>query len=91
MKYKLTVKNCSHSTQLNRYAYGLYMILAIYFIIEGDYAWAFTNLGVALVFDPFDTTVKWQHRPLYQKSWLFVHAAVMLAGLIYLCFQKHWK
>jgi len=65
------------------------MLLVIYLFIKGDYGWAFTNLGVALVFEPFDTTVNWQNRPLYQKAWLLVHVAIMLAGLIFLYFQKH--
>lgn len=89
MKQELTVKSCSQSTRINRYAYALYMVLVIYLAIKGDYEWAFINLGVALVFDPFDTTVKWQHRPFYQKAWLLVHVSVMFAGLIYLYFQKH--
>ena len=88
MKQELTLKTCSQSTRFNRYGYGLYMILVIYLAIKGDYVWAFTNLGVALVFDPFDTTVKWQHRPIYQKAWLLVHVAIMLAGLVFLWFQK---
>lgn len=89
MKQELTLKNCNRSNGINRYTYAIYMVLVIYLFIKGDYVWAFTNLGVALLFDPFDTNVKWQHRPFYQKAWLLVHVALMLAGLIYLYFQKH--
>ena len=89
MKWEVTLTTCSQSTRINRYAYGLYMILVIYLAIKGDYAGAFVNLGVALVFDPFGTTVKWHHRPLSQKAWLLVHVAITLVGLIYLYFQKH--
>jgi hypothetical protein len=89
MKQELISKTCSKSTRINRYAYCLYILLVIYFAIKGDYEWAFINLGVALVFDPFDTTVKWQYRKFYQKAWLLAHVAIMLAGMIYLYFQKH--
>ena len=89
MKQELVLKNCSKSTRIIRVAYSLYMILVIYSFVKGDYVWAFTNLGIALVFDPFDSTVKWQHRPLHQKAWLLSHVALMLTGLIYLYFHKH--
>ena len=89
MKQEPTFKTCSQTTRVNRYDYGFYMVLVIYLAIKGNYDWAITNLGVALVFDPFETTVKWQHRPLYQRAWLLTHVAIMLAGLLFLWFQKH--
>ena len=89
MKQELSLKTCSKSTRINRYAYALYMVLVIFLAIKGDYEWAFINLGVALVFDPFDTSVKWQNRPFYQKAWLLVHVLVMLALMIILYFHKH--
>jgi hypothetical protein len=60
------------------------MVLVLYLFIKGDYEWAFTNMGIALVFDPFNPAVKWQQRPLYQRIWLLVHLAVTFAGLIYI-------
>ncbi len=89
MKQEVMSEKCSKSTRFNRYAYGLYIVLFSYLLIKGDYEWAFINLGVALVFDPFDTKEKWQYRPFYQKAWMLVHVAIMLAGLIFLYFQKH--
>ena len=89
MKRESILKTCTTSTRFNRYAYALYIILFIYLFVKGDYTWAFLNLGVALVFDPFDTAVRWQQRPLYQKAWLFIHVAVMFAGLTYIYMQKH--
>ncbi len=73
----------------NRYAYAFFMVLVVYLAIKGDYEWAVTNFCIAVVFDPFDQTVKWKDRPLYQKAWLLVHAAVMVLGLILIFFQKH--
>ncbi len=86
MKQEPAVKTTSKFTPFNRYAYVLYMVLVIYLVIKGDYEWAFTNLGIALVFDPFDTTVKWQQRPMYQKAWLVVHVALTFAGLFFIIF-----
>ena len=75
-------------TPFNRMAYGLYVVLVIYLFIKGDYEWAFTNLGIALVFDPFDPNVKWQQRPMYQKVWLLVHLTLVVVGLFYIIFFK---
>ena len=89
MKQQLLLKTCSKSTRLNRYVYVLYMVLAFYLAVKGNFVWAFTNLGIALVFGPFNTMEKWQHKPLYQKAWLLVHMAIVLAGMLFLYFQKH--
>lgn len=71
----------------NRLAYGLYLVLVVYLFIKGDYDWAVTNLGIALIFDPFDTEVAWANRPTYQKAWLIVHLVVTFAGFAYLIFR----
>jgi formate/nitrite transporter FocA (FNT family) len=79
----LTVK----SNQINRYAYILYIILVIYLVIKGDYEWAVANMGIAMVFDPFDASVKWTDRPAYQKVWLLIHLTLTFAGLAFLLFR----
>lgn len=89
MKQELKTETTPKFLPFNRYAYVLYMVLVIYLVIKGDYEWAFANLGIALVFDPFDTTVKWQQRPMYQKVWLLVHLALTFAGLIFIIFFNH--
>jgi hypothetical protein len=63
------------------------MILVIYLFAKGDYEWAFTNLGIAMIFDPFDSSVKWSNRPLYQRMWLLAHLTITLGGLAYLAFK----
>lgn len=70
--------------QVNRFVYALYLALVIYLFIKGDIEWAITNLGIALAFDPFDASVTWRHRPVYQKIWLIAHLTIMLAGFVYL-------
>jgi hypothetical protein len=84
MKQELTVNNDKQTVQANRLAYILYMILVAYLFIKGDIEWAITNLGIALVFDPFNANVKWQNRPTYQKVWLIAHVTFTFAGFLYL-------
>lgn len=84
MKQELTAKCDKQSVQVNRFAYILYLILVAYLFFNGEIEWAITNLGIALVFDPFDARVKWDKRPLYQKVWLFAHLTLTFAGFLYL-------
>lgn len=86
MKQELAAKTAPKFSPFNRYAYVAYMVLVIFFFIKGDYDWAFTNMGIALIFDPFNPSVKWQQRPMYQKVWLVVHLAITFAGLFYTIF-----
>ena len=84
MKQELTAKCDKQSVQANRFTYFLYLVLVAYLFIKGDIEWAITNLGVALVFDPFDANVKWQNRPRYQKVRLIAHVTLTFAGFLYL-------
>lgn len=84
MKQTITTKNNSQAIQINRWGYILFMVLVLYFAISGDYDSAITNMGIALIFDPFDQTVKWQERPFYQKAWLLVHVSIVIIGFIYI-------
>lgn len=84
MKQELTAKCDKQSVQINRFAYILYMVLVAYLLFKGDIEWAISNMGIALVFDPFDPKVKWQNRPLYQRVWLIVHLTLTFSGLLYL-------
>ncbi len=88
MKQAITAKSKAQSNKINRYAYILYMVLVLYLVIKGDYDWAVTNMGIALVFDPFDASVKWQDRPPYQKGWLMMHVAIMVIGFVYVFLIK---
>lgn len=66
------------STTFNRWLYGGFVLLCVYFLIQGEFINAASNLGIALIFDPFDQTVKWNDRKLYQRIWLFVHVALVI-------------
>lgn len=65
----------------NRVLYSGFVLFSIYFLIRGDYGAAFSNAGLALIFDPFDYKIKFQQRPLYQRVWLYVHAGIVITGL----------
>ena len=68
----------------NRWAYGAFILLVIYGVLSGNYGDALMNLGIALIFDPFDQNVKWNDRPRYQRVWLLVHVSLVLAGFTFL-------
>ncbi len=65
-------------------AYGLFLVLVIYSTIAGHYDDAVINLGIALIFDPFDTTVRWNDRPIYQRVWLLAHLLILFAGFFWI-------
>lgn len=46
---------------------------------------AASNLGIALIFDPFNQQKKWNDRPLYQRVWLIVHV-MLVFGLFAISF-----
>lgn len=77
----------NQSAGINRYAYFLYLLLVIYQLCTGNFEWAVSSFGIALIFDPFDGSVKWQNRPKYQKIWLLAHLTILLAGFAILVFR----
>lgn len=88
MKEAMTAINTVQSNKINRYAYLVYLALVVYLVCKGDYDWAVTNLGIALIFDPFDAAVKWQDRPAYQRAWLIAHLGIVLSGFFYIFLVK---
>lgn len=80
----------SVSVGVNRWLYGLLVITSLYFLFKQDYMSAASNLGIALIFDPFDQSVKWQDRKIYQRVWLIVHLTLSIGLLVYGIFiDKH--
>lgn len=67
-----------------RIAYVLFILLAIYqVIVRKNFIDAATNLGIALIFDPFNIKVSWSDRPQWQRAWLIIHLAFAAALLGY--------
>jgi hypothetical protein len=71
----------------NRLMYGGFVAISLYqLLFHKDVSDAMSNLGIALIFDPFDPKVTWANRPIYQRAWLVVHVIVVfgLLGVILL-------
>lgn len=77
-----TSEPISRTKVINRVLYALMTCLGLYFLIRGEAGVGLSNLGIALVFDPFDQKITWAKRPLYQRVWLIVHLLVVLAALV---------
>lgn len=65
------------SGKFNRILYACFLLMGIYFLASKDISSAMSNLGIGLIFDPFDQKVPWQQRPQYQKIWLITHLSVV--------------
>ncbi|MBC7886740.1 MAG: hypothetical protein H7Z13_02550 [Ferruginibacter sp.] len=66
---------------INKPAYLIFVLAGIYFLITGDFSQAMVFWGLAIVFDPFNPTIPFDKRPVYQKTWLFIHVAITLTLL----------
>jgi hypothetical protein len=66
------------SQKVYRVLYGAFILFAVYFLVRGEIMEAASNLGIALIFDPFNG-LKWEERKTWMKGWLFVHVAVVSA------------
>lgn len=72
------------STTVNRWAYAAFVLLSLYFLfVSKDLVSAASNLGIALIFDPFNPAVKWTNRKNWQKGWLLLHVLLTLGLLLY--------
>lgn len=71
----------------NRTLFVLMISLAVIFTFLGDYGMAASDMGLALVFDPFNASVPWSSRPLVQRI-VPLMVLVMTIGLFVLAIQK---
>jgi hypothetical protein len=71
----------------NRFAYAAFTLMGLlYWIFGSDKSLAISQLGIALIFDPFNPNQPFGQRPLYQKGWLIVHLGLVLTGFLWLVF-----
>ena len=68
---------------INRFMYGGFVVLAVVMLATGNWMTGVSNLGIALIFDPFDTKQPFKERPRWQQVWLVVHVCVLFAALGY--------
>jgi hypothetical protein len=86
--HKETKQAVDKSMVFSRFMYGAFVVLSLYHLfIRHDLADGMSNMGIALIFDPFDQRVTWSYRPLFQRAWLIVHASIVLVLLGYLLVQ----
>ncbi len=79
---KATAKDIS--PVINRWGYVAFVLVSLYFLfVSKDIVTAASNLGIALIFDPFNPAVKWTNRKGWQKAWLVVHVLLTLGLFVY--------
>jgi hypothetical protein len=67
------------SIRIQRLLYGACVALGLYYtILLLDPGMAAASWAVGLIFDPFDQTVAWRHRPRWQRLWLLAHVAIVV-------------
>jgi hypothetical protein len=70
----------SMKTPFNKFLYLGFILLGTYqAIFTNDYVQAASSLGIGLAFDPFDQDQKWNDRPTWQKTVLFIHLGIVAA------------
>lgn len=85
VKNQTTNKPNGISGKYNKTLYSCFVLIAIYFLlINKDIESAMSNLAIALIFDPFDQTISFAKRPVFQRIWLLVHVLIIfsLLGII---------
>jgi len=83
-----TARPMDRTVLFNRLLYGAFIALAVYFLATHRITEAMSNLGIALIFDPFDQKVTWNKRPAYQQIWLIVHLSIVFGLVGILLFQR---
>ena len=62
----------------NRYLYIAFVLFGVYILaFKHELGNASIYFGIALAFDPFDTTQPWNKRPLWQRVVLILHLAIV--------------
>jgi hypothetical protein len=65
-------------TSFNKYLYIGFVLLGLYELwVKKSALEAATQLGIALIFDPFDQNQPWKERTKKQKAILIIHLALM--------------
>jgi hypothetical protein len=72
----------------NKPAYVIFMAAGIVSFCMKDFSEAFTFIGFAMIFDPFNTEVPFNKRPFYQRAWLFIHLLLTIALLVLMLVWK---
>ncbi len=66
----------------NKMIYAAFLIVAIIFSLRSDFSTAVIFGGIGLAFDPFNQSVSFGKRPLWQKLWLIAHIAFVISIVV---------
>lgn len=66
----------------NKFIYSIFLVAAIIFVCLKDYSTAIIFGGIGLDFDPFDQSVTFSRRPLWQRVWLIAHIIGVMAVIV---------
>jgi hypothetical protein len=69
--------------KLNKYFYAGFGIAGAIFIFLKDYRSAIIFMGISLAFDPFNQSVPFQKRPVWQRVWQIAHLIITLTLLYF--------
>ena len=70
----MTCNTLKENSTNNRLAYFGFLGLGIvYMIFMQDFALGASMIALSLIFDPFDSSVHWRKRPMFQKFLLTGH------------------
>ncbi len=72
----------SLSSNFNRIGYGIMVLCGIVFLSIGNLSNASIYLGLAFIFDPFDATIAWPKRPVWQRAWTVAHLVAVLVIMV---------
>lgn len=82
-------KTSKAEVTLMRGMYAGFILLSIYFLLfSNDKLSGLSNFALSLAFDPFDSRVKWNDRPRWQRVWLVVHLVLLLGLMVYVFTAK---
>jgi hypothetical protein len=82
-----TITNLASSNRFSRIIYAALIVAGILHLLHSHKPDdAIVYFALALSFDPFDNTVKWENRSITQKGWLCVHLALVLALVVWFIF-----
>lgn len=80
MEKELTTQKTNYN--FNKHGYIAFVMAGIAFLFLKEWSNVIIFIGLALVFDPFDTKLPFPKRPLWQRLILIGHVAIVLTALI---------
>lgn len=66
----------------NKFIYSIFLVAAIIFVCLKDYSTAIIFGGIGLAFDPFDQSLSFDKRPVWQRVWLIVHIVGVITIIV---------